>query len=256
MKDLLALAQAAWPELSVPGDVFRAYAAQRDADAARAGELYLACACAHGDPRAIAALEARYFGDIDRALGRRQLAPAAIAEVKQILREKLFVGSAPKIAEYDGRGDLGAWLRTTAIRQALKLLRSERRERPASDERILDGPALEDDPELALVKGTSHAAFKNAFQKALGALEPRQQNLLRQHFLDGLTLDELAKLHSVHRATCARWLAQARQAVLEGTRAALSAEIGVGTAEYESLMRVVRSRFEVTLRQFAKKKHK
>src|SRR5262249_49575466 len=158
------------PKLSVPPEAFRAYAAERNADAAHAGDLYLACACARGDGRAIAALEARYFGDIDGALARRQLAPAAIAEIKQILREKLFVGAAPKIAEYDGRGDLGAWLRTTAIRQALKLLRSERRERPTSDEQILQQPALQDDPELALMKGTYRAAFKTAFQKALGAL--------------------------------------------------------------------------------------
>lgn len=254
MSDLLAAAQAAWPGIVVPPEVFRAYLRERNiSDPERAADLYIACACSRGDARAIAALEARHFGEIDRTLIRRRLPAASIAEVKQILREKLFVTRPPRILDYAGRGDLGAWLRVTAVRQALKILRSEHRERPASDERLLDGPALGDDPELALMKGASSAAFAQAFQQALAALAPREQNLLRQHFLDGLTLDELATLHRVHRATCARWLAQARESVVAATRERLGAQ---STGEYESILRLVRSRFEVSVRRFMKPKRK
>jgi hypothetical protein len=46
----------------------------------------------------------------------------------------------------------------------------------------------------------------------------RARNLLRQHVLDGLTIDELARLYRAHRATCARWLADARSELALHTR--------------------------------------
>ena len=59
-------------------------------------------------------------------------------DVKQTLRRQLFVGDGaapPKIAAYDGRGDLRAWLRVTSVRAALKLLR-----KGSLDASGVDGP--------------------------------------------------------------------------------------------------------------------
>jgi hypothetical protein len=101
---------------------------------------------------AIRAVETRYFPDIDAALGKMGLASDRAAEVKQGLRKLLFVGedgAPPRISEYRGSGDLRAWLRVTAMRAALKLLRKHGRE-TSTDDAILEARSSEDDPELAL----------------------------------------------------------------------------------------------------------
>src|SRR4051794_38286958 len=73
-------ARAAWPEVAVPppafgGHLAGAIGATSGAVALALGELhvdalYLACACAQGDARALRAFEDRYFGDIEPALVR------------------------------------------------------------------------------------------------------------------------------------------------------------------------------------------
>jgi RNA polymerase sigma-70 factor, ECF subfamily len=70
---------------------------------------------------------------------------------------------------------------------------------------------------------------------------------LRQHALDGLSIDRLAALHKVHRATAARWVEAARTAALEHTRLALGRRLRVGPDELESVMRLVRSQLDITL---------
>ncbi len=71
---------------------------------------------------------------------------------------------------------------------------------------------------------------------------------MRQHYLDGLTLDELATLYGTHRATAARWLAAARQALLDGTRQALMSRLRMPRAECESVIRMARSELDMTMR--------
>src|SRR5262245_55674250 len=160
-------ATGAWPALAVPVDRYLAHLGQRLPDdgpfaaleTLRAADLYLACACASGDEKAIALLESQHFGDIDTALARRGFSRAQADEVKQILRKQLFVADAdgrPKIAEFGGRGPLGAWLRVSAVRAGLKLIRKERHETPVDDERLLEASAGSSDPELEFMKMRYH----------------------------------------------------------------------------------------------------
>jgi RNA polymerase sigma-70 factor (ECF subfamily) len=51
----------------------------------------------------------------------------------------------------------------------------------------------------------------------------------------------------VHRATVARWLASAREVVLERTMAQLGDDLRLDPAELVSLIRVVRSELDVSL---------
>jgi hypothetical protein len=52
----------------------------------------------------------------------------------------------------------------------------------------------------------------------------------------------------VDRATTARWVVAARSAVLVGTRDLLASSLGANTAEIESILRLVRSQLELSLR--------
>src|SRR6185369_4971546 len=112
-------------------EAFVAHVSERLADEAdsstlHVADLFLACACALGDARALALFEDRLMTQVPTHVARIDRSPAFADEVKAQLRDKLFVardGAPPKIAHYSGRGPLGGWLRVTAIRTAQNLLR-------------------------------------------------------------------------------------------------------------------------------------
>ena len=251
----IARAREAWADVMVADERFATFLGGRVAaaelDTARAPDLWAACACGSGDSRTLAAVEARYFPDVDAALGKMGLSADRIGEVKQGLRGLLFVGdpaagTAPRITEYRGSGDLRAWLRVTAMRAALKLLRKENRETP-TDDALLEARAHEDDPELAYMKAAYRASFKVAFQEALESLHARERTLLKQQIVDGLGIDELGSLYQVHRATAARWVQSAREKLLTRTRRAFMLNARISSDECESIMRMVRSQLDVSL---------
>lgn len=60
--------------------------------------------------------------------------------------------------------------------------------------------------------------------------------LLEKYFLDGLTIDDLAELHGVHRATAARRVAAAREALVTGVKRALTTELSMGEQSVEQVI--------------------
>src|SRR5262249_32629853 len=103
--------QAAWPSLKLDPDVLARFLVERAAAEAppaldRAADLYLACACAEGVHGAVEALERTHGEVVRRVLARLDPAQRFVDDALQILRERLFVGSAevrPKIKDYAGR---------------------------------------------------------------------------------------------------------------------------------------------------------
>jgi RNA polymerase sigma-70 factor, ECF subfamily len=255
LETVLAEARAAFPEVLVDDGHFAEFLGSRvgveELAGARAADLWIACASLGADPNALRAIEARYLPEINGTLGKMGLSADAIGEVKQRLRAVLFVGDGenpPRIGEYRGQGDLRAWLRVSAMRAALKLLKKNARE-TSSDEALLEARAGADDPELAYMKATYREAFKAAFQEALDSLQPRERTLLKQQVVDGLGIDEIGALYSVHRATAARWQQAAREKLLVRTRRIFLVRTGIATDECESIMRMVRSQLDLSLQR-------
>jgi RNA polymerase sigma-70 factor (ECF subfamily) len=264
----LAQARAEWPEIKLSDRAFvkhlgghlQAHLGHITGGASalpsviaelRAPDLYVACAACSGDGLAIAAFERKYFDELHVAL-RRLLSAAQIDDVKQILRRQLFVKDGdepPRLASYGGRGDVRGWLRVTAVRAGLKILRKERHELLGEDERLAELPAGGEDPELEHMKRMYGPAFKAAFATAFKSLSSRERLLLRQQVLDGLNIDQLGAQYQVHRATAARWLERARETLLERTRAALTAELKVSETECDSIMRLAQSQLHVSIRR-------
>jgi RNA polymerase sigma-70 factor (ECF subfamily) len=256
-------AQGAWPEFRVIAEVFLPYAAARvDAgdpagsfEKLRLTDLYVACACVQRDGRAVAALHARHFAEIEAAVARMRLPAAKIDDVKQIVSRTLFVGDAsspPHVVQYSGKGDLRGWLRVTAVRAALKVIRKEKREILVEDDALFEAQAAHvaaADPEMMYVKEVYRAAFKQAFQEALDSLTDREKILVRQHVVDELSIDQLGALYQVHRATAARWVQGARDTLLTRTRKRFMANVKISATECESIMRMVRSQLDVTIRR-------
>jgi RNA polymerase sigma-70 factor (ECF subfamily) len=90
-------------------------------------------------------------------------------------------------------------------------------------------------------------AFKRAFQTALAELEPRERMLLRFQYVDGLTVDQMGALYRVHRATAARWVAQAREKLGEQTRRHLVRELGTHEGGLTSILEIVQGHVDVSL---------
>jgi RNA polymerase sigma-70 factor, ECF subfamily len=171
--------------------------------------------------------------------------------VLQALRGQLLVGvggALPRISEYAGHGDLRGWLRVSVVRSALKVLRRNNAGAFEDVDAVLEARSSDDDPELSYMKSLYRDAFRAAFRAAFDELAAREKNMLRQHFADGLTIDDLGRLYNVHRATAARWLQKARESLLAGTRREFTQRAGITARECESVLRLVQSRFDVTLR--------
>ncbi len=250
-----------WPEVSVAPEEFVSYVAARldPTQEAVAGletihgeDLYLACACTRGDPRAVATFDRRFMGEVDMALARMRMSAATVDEIKQLVRQRLFVAAAgpPRIAEYSGRSGLRRWVRSVAVRTGLNFLRQGRREILVEDDRVLDGVAATEDPEIAYMKEKYRREFREAFLAALAGLQPRQQGLLRYHYVDGLNIDEIGTIYRVHRVTAYRWLEKAREDLVRTTGELLQAKLRVGDTEFDSILRMIRSQLHVSLRRY------
>jgi RNA polymerase sigma-70 factor (ECF subfamily) len=84
--------------------------------------------------------------------------------------------------------------------------------------------------------GDERRIYREAFEAALATLTARDRNLLRQQYVYGTTIDELAALYRVHRATAARWVARVREVVLRRTRRHIGEALHLAGAELDSVM--------------------
>jgi RNA polymerase sigma-70 factor (ECF subfamily) len=248
---LLEAGRAAWPDVAVASEAFAAYVeahAAEPGDGVRlhAGDLYLCCACAEGNPIALAAFERRYLAPLAGQVVRSGTTADVAAEVVQDLRERLFVGRLT-IHRYDGSGALAAWLRVAAVRAASNARRdaTRRAQLLAADGSLQTLPVI--DPALALVKRRYGEQFSGALRDAFAALDEEARNVLRLHFSDGLNLDAIAKVLGISRATAGRRMLAARERVRDETLRLLGERIAVGPEELESLLAVVRSTLDVSL---------
>ncbi len=249
-------ASVRWPELrfDAPGTaaaLARVLDATQTPERAFAGvhalDLLLADRCAQGDAVALAIFERELMPVVDRALGRAR--SDAQAELRQRVRTSLLVARAdapPAIASYSGRAPLAAWLRVVATREAAALARAEHHLQ--ADDEELDGMVAEAlDPDLQLDQTAYRDELRDAFTEAFAKLDSSERTLLRMHLLDHVGIDRLAAMHSVHRATAARWLQRLRQQLYDDTRRGLMRRLRLTPREFESAMRLVRSQLDVSI---------
>lgn len=239
-------ARREWPDLDVDEVEFIAYAgaAASRGDgpvawlaAARAADLWLAFACTKGNTEAIKAFEHLFAQDIRRSIQRFGSTASEHDELRQALRDKLFVGTeskAPKLASYAGLGFLQNWLRVTATRMFIDRRRGKKAGTP---EAPLDVALIaQSDFEFGFLKARHRDDFRAAFADAVAALTPGERNLLRRR-LEGLSVDQLGALEGVHRSTAARRLGRARHRLLEETRRNLGERLGLDRSALDSVMR-------------------
>ena len=209
LTSLVERAQRAWPGVVLAPELFVAYFAARlpdDADLSQAlaklhtDDLYLACACARGVPEALAVFDWQYLSRLPAEVLRIDCSDDFTDDVRQRLRERLLLGAPPRIAEYTGRGALGAWVRVTAVRQtALDAPPG----RAATRSPARADPAAAPTPEGLAIYGQ----YREQEEPLSGAQISRSRvsgadsrELLRQHFVEGLNFQQIARLRTLDPA--------------------------------------------------------
>lgn len=240
-----------WRDFDCPRDRFADYLRDRQSGPGatdRIADLWLAFACLQGCDRAVQVLEREHIAKLSPHLAKMGLARDQIAEALQRIRCEVLLPTAtqpPLLTRYQGRGTLAAFLRAVATRIAFRLMRDGRR-----------APAVREADELdalgAAVGGEgSRQAYAEVFSRglrtALTGLDPRDRTLLRQVFVDRLSIDGVAALHQVHRATAARGIQRAKDALRSATYEQVSAALGVAVGELDSVARWVQSQVELSL---------
>ncbi len=260
LEGLIQQAHQRWPTLRGNGVEFTAYLAERILperkvaewlSSVHAADLFLCSLCARGDSAALEIFDRAVLPQVVSAIAAIQSSPAFIAEVQQQMRQKLLVSSADrpaKIAEYAGFGPLNHWLRAVAVRTALNLRRTQNREDfPVADEVLLDLPVRTNDLELDYLKSRYRTDFTEAFRKAVSSLTSQERNILRLHFVDGLSLSQVGAAYQADKSTISRWISKSRQQLLQRTRDDLGERLHLDTGELDSLMNLVDSQLEMSI---------
>jgi len=210
----------------------------------------LAFACGQGCAAVARHLRARVDPTIESAARKVDSDPAFIDEVRQRVYEKLLVRAPdrpPRILAYGGAGPIEGWIRVTTARTAIDLFRQRRGAADALEPVLDQLEADVDDPDLAYIRLRYADDVNDAFRHAFQSLSARERTVLRLHLLDGLNIDRIGALYQVHRATVARWIAQAREVIAQEWRRNLQQRLGATDSEVESLERLVRSDLHVCL---------
>jgi RNA polymerase sigma-70 factor (ECF subfamily) len=246
---LITAARAQWPLVRLDELKFIDHLKAKSSgplEQVRGPELFLACACLHGDEAALGAFEQQFIARVDKAVEGVDPSPSFIDEVRQRVRERLLVGDAPKLNEYSGAGSLQAWTRTVALRLALNHKRDTARE--VQDEGLMEAlPMRGRDLELDYVRAQHREDFAAAFREALASLEGRSRNVLRLSYVDRLSIDQIGAMYGTHRATAARWLTAAREELMNQTRARLASKLKLTQSDLNSLLGALQSNLEISI---------
>lgn len=259
IRRLAARGREAWAGVEVADELFAAWLAERAPDegdpaavlaAMHTDDLYLACACAQGDSRALALFETKVLPAAGPAVARIDSDRDFVEEVLAEMRVRLLVdGEAgpARIRSYIGRGPLTSWVQVGAMRVAYGMKRRGPGEPPEDADRLAALPFAGADAELERIREEFAEPFQRAFGEALATLSARDRNVLRLHLVEGLNTESIGRMYRVHRATVARWIAAVHQTLLSETRRRLGRELGLDRAAFDSFMRLVQSQLEVSI---------
>jgi RNA polymerase sigma-70 factor (ECF subfamily) len=255
LDEIWSAAQVAWPTIAIERAHFIRFLEQRAASATalaqlHANDLYLACACLEGNRAALQAFDA-LLDEVGNKL--RHVAPSddILQEAKQLLRQVVMPRAdrpAP-LGAYSGQGELGGWIRIALARELMRLGRRGAVESEAAGEDLAAIADHDDDPEIAYLKTHYQEEFKQSFAAAIVRLDAAERRALRYSISERMSIDDIAKLEAVHRATAARLLARARARLVDETRLLLRERLQVDATELQSILNLLERQVDVSVRR-------
>lgn len=214
---------------------------------ARLADLALVEACLLREPAGLYGVEALVREVAAEHQRRSRHGADVVDEAAQRLRGKLLLDAphaTARLSQFEARGPLRGFLRTALVREVSTLVRQTRREVPLEDD---DQTTPQSAGELAVLKHTYGPLASQAFKEAFAALPQQQQQLLQQVYAHGMTVDDLARVHQVHRATAARWVARARGDLGDATRGLLQQRLGLARQDADRMLDALQSSMSVSL---------
>ncbi len=255
-----ASATTRWPLLSLSPEGFVEFIAQRvpaeswpeSLGSLHLEDLALACGCIRSDDNATAAFISEFGPKIDNIFRESSLVGLSAGDYRNRVVTHILVGKGgerPRIAKYGGTGALRYWVGVVAGRLLADLARARAGEESVPPARLDVLPAPDDSPEAAYLRHYYREQFEAAIEQAFAELEPRDRDLLRFYAVDKMPTPTIAALFDIHRGTAARWLKEARQKLLWATRDHLVDRFEVPRGELESILRLVQSQLDLSVRR-------
>lgn len=249
---LYAEGRAAWPSIALAPEAFARHlgsVTRTESDvvaalaAVRPADFYIAAACVFRAPGAEHAFAKKYLGNVPSYVARIDPSPAFADEVTQELGARLFApepGGSAKIALYTGRGQIEGFLRSTAGNIAKNMKRAPVMDHLDTTKQNRE-PARDLDPEVLLLKKRFAAEFEQAFTATVAQLTSDERKVLKLHYLNGLSIDDVGTACNVSRATAARWLAAARTRIVQLTYKSFATAAGPSSASPQSMLALIKS---------------
>lgn len=244
----------AWPAVKLERSIFARHmeGLPTAEPSAHGADLYLACACIQGETCAMQVLEREHLHKVPLYLTSLRMTPSQVEEVQQQVRVKLLAPPAPKLCDYSGRGALRTFIRTVSVNTALHLLEraEERKRKDLDDDWFTQLPATSSGvggAELQALRRLDRVAFKETLQAVLQDLRAEERNLLRLHFLEGMTMEEIGAMRRVHKATISRELKRLREGLLREVQRRLQERCRLAPAEIESMMGFLGNQLDLSL---------
>jgi RNA polymerase sigma-70 factor (ECF subfamily) len=245
---------ARWPELGLTYEAFAHHvlglraggAAPTEGDLDQnAPDLFLAAACLQGIPRALSAFEREVMSQVPMMVAVIDPSYDFGADVTQALRERLLCPPLERLRHYSGAGALSGWIRVVARRLAVDLKRRE----GASLRRLAQLPEAVSarQPEWELVRQRYQEPLEEALRAAIDGLSARDRMVLRLYLLRGENIDAIGRIYSVHRATAARWIVAAQQAIVAQVVVLLEKKLALPASEFQTLVQDLWSQIQITL---------
>lgn len=155
-------------------------------------------------------------------------------EGRQAVRHRALVER--RLADFDGRGPLRAWLKTVGLRLEVDLRRASRED--AVEDRVLDAllpPSAH--LETDLVTKEARRVLREALRAALLTLPERERLWVQHYHLDGMTLTAIGQLYAVAPSTVMRAVAKSVEALRHVLQEQLRTTHQLGLASLDSLVR-------------------
>jgi RNA polymerase sigma-70 factor (ECF subfamily) len=232
-----------YPAIDLPFDAYRIRVQQIQHETsevpAHCEDLYLAVACARGDRIAWEYFADQYLPVLRRLAVQACRNVAAGEDVAQDLVRALME-DRQKLASYNGRGSLAAWLRVAVARAAIDRFRRNRRE--VSLEEIQEHGEKHAGltrPEARQRDEMPDARWGSVLSEVLTAeirkLMPRDRLLLALYYVQGVTLKAIAAQFHVHESTVSRWIDGLRDNIRKKVEREMRRRHGLRPHELESV---------------------
>jgi RNA polymerase sigma-70 factor (ECF subfamily) len=204
-------------------------------------DVLLAQRCLEGDTAALATLDTGPLRDARAHLGSLGFTAAAVDEAIQRARTRLVVDTG--LRGYRGRGSLSMFVRTTVVRLAIDDGRKIRRDVELGE--MLAAPIA--DPELEYMRKLYADHLVAAGRDAWTRLAAHERFLLSLRIFEAMSIEDLARIYQIHRASAARRAAAARASWISHTRSALRERLSVGDSTLDSILRVISTSVQLPL---------